>query len=74
MAKVTNLSPRMVHLAGVMCSPGRAMEVPDAMLEKQGVKDMIEAGELAVGQDADRAADVITKKVEASKAADAAKK
>lgn len=71
MAKITNTSPRMLHLGGTMCPPGQAVEVPDTMLEKQAVKDMIEADELAVGEDADKAEANLRKKQEAEATATA---
>lgn len=62
MAKITNTAPRMLHLGGVMCPPGVETEVPDAALESQAVKDMIENGELATGAAAEKAAADIAKK------------
>jgi hypothetical protein len=68
MAQVTNKSARMLHLGGAMCPPGVVTEVPDAVLERQAVKDMIENDELAVGADAPKAEAQFQKKAEASEA------
>ncbi len=52
MPKVTNKSARVIHVDGNILVPGNEQELPDDVMERPGVKALVESGDLEVAKKA----------------------
>ena len=50
MALVTNKSARVIHVDGNILVPGNQQELPDDVMDRAGVKVLVESGDLEVAK------------------------
>lgn len=50
MAKVTNVSRRLIHVADFMLIPGVPTDLPDNLMDNPTIQDMLKSGDLKEGE------------------------